>query len=251
MDFQLTGRCAMVTGASGALGAAIARAFADEGMYVLGAGRDRNRLAALEEFHPDRIATVCCDVTDREALAGLPAGAHRRFGRLDVVVNNAGIQTRGAFEEQPQRDWDEHIAVNLTAAVVLTRAAAPMLLGQGSGKVINIASTAGVKGASPGMTAYSATKGALIALTRSLAVEWAPRGVQVNAIAPGAFDSTMQPESLRLPGPALTERVSRIPDGRMGVPAELGPIACLLASPVSAHVTGAVYLVDGGESVRL
>jgi 2-deoxy-D-gluconate 3-dehydrogenase len=101
------------------------------------------------------------------------------------------------------------------------------------------------------MTAYSATKGALIALTRSLAVEWAPRGVQVNAIAPGAFDSTMQPESLRVPGPALTERIRRIPDGRMGAPAELGPIACLLASPVSAHVTGAVYLVDGGESVRL
>src|SRR6202042_2393713 len=107
MDFQLTGRCAVVTGASGALGTAIARALADEGMYVLGAGRDRNRLAALQESHPDRIATVCCDVTDREALADLPARAHRRFGRLDVVVNNAGIQTRGAFEQQSQSDWDE------------------------------------------------------------------------------------------------------------------------------------------------
>jgi 2-deoxy-D-gluconate 3-dehydrogenase len=250
MDFHLSDRSAIVTGASGALGGAIAVALADEGAYVLGVGRNRERLERLEAHPSGRVKTLRCDVRDHEALARIPGEAARRLGSLDIIVNNAGVITRGPFHEQAQSVWDEHLAVNLTAAVVLTRAAAPDLLRRRSGKVINLVSSAALK-APLELAAYAASKAALLQFTRSLAVEWADRGIQVNAIAPGAFESGMQPPDLQVPGAALDARLRRIPDRRFGVPHEVAPIACFLASPLSAHVTGAVYVIDGGETVRL
>jgi 2-dehydro-3-deoxy-D-gluconate 5-dehydrogenase len=250
MDFQLDGHSAVVTGATRGLGRAIAEALANEGVHVLGVGRDVSMLADLEEHESGRIASVRCDVADHDAVTRLPRLAVERFGRLDIIVNNAGLLLKGAFQDQPQAVWEDLLAINLLSAIVLTRAAAPVLLGQGAGKVINIASTNGIRGAAD-VAAYCTTKGALLMFTKALAIEWAPRGVQVNAIGPGAYDSDMQPDHLRKPGPALDERLARIPDGRMGQPHEVGPIACFLASPLSSHVTGALFMTDGGESARL
>jgi 2-deoxy-D-gluconate 3-dehydrogenase len=250
MDLQLAGLGAVVTGASGALGGAIAAALAEEGANVLGVGRDRRRLERLGAHPSGRVQTLRCDVRNQEALGQVPGETIRRIGRLDIIVNNAGVVVPGAFHEQPQSLWDDHLAVNLTAAVVLTRAAAPELLRQGSGKVINMVSSAALQ-APHHLTAYAASKAALLQFTRALAIEWAGRGVQVNAIAPGGFESNLQPADLQFPGPALEARLARIPDRRFGLPHELAPIACFLASPLSAHVTGAVYVIDGGETVRL
>src|SRR5690606_21171109 len=134
--------------------------------------------------------------------------------------------------EHTIESWDWHWAINVRSAGVLTRAAAPILLAQRSGKVINLASTAAVRGI-PDLAPYCATKGALVQMTRALAVEWAPQGVQVNAIGPGAYDTELQPDRFRSAGPALDARLARIPDGRMGQAQEVAPLACYLASSLS------------------
>jgi 2-dehydro-3-deoxy-D-gluconate 5-dehydrogenase len=249
MDLQLSGRVAVVTGASRGLGQAIASAFVAEGMSVVAAARSTSDLSALAAEHPDRIAAVTCDMADREAVAGLVDVAVERFGRLDVVVNNAGIAPAGAFTEMPVDRWDDVFAVNVFAPVVLAQAAGRIFLEQGHGKVINVASTSGLRG-KPTLAAYSSSKGAMLRFTEAVAGEWARHGVQVNAIAPGAFATDAQAAVLESPQ-ILERRLRKIPSGRMGDVAEIGPLACYLASPASDFVTGAVYVIDGGESSKL
>lgn len=249
MDLQLTGRVAIVTGASRGLGQAIASAYVAEGMSVVAAARSTADLAALASGAPDRIAAVTCDMADRAAVAGLVDVAVERFGRLDVVVNNAGIAPAGAFAEMPVDRWDDVFAVNVFAPVVLAQAAGRIFLEQGHGKVINVASTSGLRG-KPTLAAYSSSKGAMLRFTEAVAGEWARHGVQVNAIAPGAFATDAQSAVLESPQ-VLERRLRKIPSGRMGDVAEIGPLACYLASPASDFVTGAVYVIDGGESSKL
>jgi len=249
MDLQLSGRAAIVTGASRGLGRAIAAAYVAEGMSVVAAARSTTDLADLARKDPDRVAAVTCDMTDRAAVAGLVDVTLERFGRLDVVVNNAGIAPAGAFADMPVSRWDEVFAVNLFAPVVLTQAAGAHLLAQGSGKVINVASTSGLRG-KPTLAAYSSSKGAMLRFTEAVAGEWARKGVQVNAIAPGAFATDAQAAVLESPE-MLERRLRKIPTGRMGEVDEIGPLACYLASPASDFVTGAVYVIDGGESSKL
>jgi 2-deoxy-D-gluconate 3-dehydrogenase len=250
MDFKLDNRVAIVTAATRGLGRAIAEALVGEGASVLAVGRDPKYLAELDDHPSKRIATVKGDVTDPDLLRSLPSAAISRFGRLDIVVNNAGIMVRGQFVDQTQDIWDLHVAMNITSTLVLTRAAAPHLIAQGSGKIINMCSSAATKGAGD-IVAYCTTKGAVLQFTRALAVEWARYGIQVNAIGPGGYATEMQPEQLKRAGPALEARLARIPDGRFGRPDEIGPIVCYLASSLSDHVTGAIYMSDGGETVRL
>ena len=249
IDFELEGRVAIVTGASRGLGHAASVALVEQGVRVLAVARSLDELRKLESIAPERIRIIQCDMRDPAAVARLPDEAVAAFGQLDIVVNNAGIAPAGDFLEQPDRIWNEVMAVNVLAPMTLTRAAGKHLVARGSGKIINIASTSGILGKAT-LVAYSTSKGALVQFTKALAAEWAGKGVQVNAIAPGAFATDAQRVVLDSPE-LLARRTRKIPARRMGESTEVGPLVCYLASDKSNFVTGAVFVIDGGESCKL
>lgn len=249
MDLQLAGKVAIVTGAGRGLGRAAALALAAEGVKVLGVARSEDELRSLAAMDPERIGVQTCDMLDTDAVAALPDAAIARFGQLDIVVNTAGIAPAGAFVDMDDETWRRVFAVNVFAPATLARAAGAHLLAQGSGKIINVASTSGILG-KPTLVAYSSSKGAVLQMTKALAGEWAKRGVQVNAIAPGAYETDAQSAVLESEE-FLARRLRKIPAGRMGMPSEIGPLVCLLASPASDFITGAVFVADGGESSKL
>jgi len=249
IDLQLGGKVAIVTGASRGLGRSAALALVAQGVRVLAVARSIKELNQLEAGSPGLIRAVPCDLLDMSAVAALPAMAVAKFGRLDIVVNNAGIAPAGKFLDQSPQVWQDVMAVNVTAPMTLAQAAGRILVPQGSGKIINIASTSGILGKAT-LVAYSSSKGALLQFTKALAAEWAKSGVQVNAIAPGAFETDAQAAVLESPD-LLSRRLRKIPVGRMGNSDEIGPLICYLASPLSDFATGSVFVIDGGESSRL
>jgi 2-deoxy-D-gluconate 3-dehydrogenase len=249
IDFALEGSVAIVTGAGRGLGRAISLALASQGVRILAVARSGDELDALKAAEPDRIAVMQCDMLDAAAVTSLPDAAVRQFSRLDIVVNNAGIAPAGDFTAQSDEEWQRVLAVNVTAPARLTRAAGRHLLAQGSGKIINIASTSGILGKAT-LVAYSASKGAVLQFTKALAAEWAGRGVQVNAVAPGAFATNAQRAVLDSPE-LLARRTRKIPARRMGQTGEIGTLVCYLASRQSDFVTGSVFVIDGGESSKL
>jgi 2-deoxy-D-gluconate 3-dehydrogenase len=216
---------------------------------VLLAARSKEFLDELHARFPARTAVAVCDMRDMDSVAALPAIAVEAFGRLDVVVNNAGIAPAGRFVEQAQATWDEVFDVNVRAPAVLTRAAGAYLIPQKSGHIINVASTSGLKG-KPTLVAYSSSKGAMLQFTKALAGEWARYNIQVNAIAPGAFSTDAQ-SAVTGAADVLAKRLRKIPAGRMGAPAEFGPLVAYLSSSVSQFMTGSVVVIDGGEESRL
>jgi 2-deoxy-D-gluconate 3-dehydrogenase len=249
IDLQLEGKTAIVTGASRGLGRATALALHEQGARVLAVARSLDDLEALEALDPKNIKACQCDMQDANAVAALAQVALDHFGGLDIVVNNAGIAPAGNFLEQDPEIWNRVMAVNVNAPAILARAAGQHMINQGSGKIINIASTSGILGKAS-LVAYSSSKGALLQFTKALAAEWAKTGVQVNAIAPGAFETDAQSAVLESPE-ILKRRLRKIPVGRMGDADEMATLACYLASPKSNFVTGSVYVIDGGESSKL
>jgi 2-dehydro-3-deoxy-D-gluconate 5-dehydrogenase len=249
IDFALEGKVAIVTGASRGLGRAAAVALVEQGASVLAVARSTEELEQLAADYPGLVAIQTCDMQDRAAVAALPQIAIDRFGRLDVVVNNAGIAPAGAFLDQEDSEWDRVLAVNITAPAVLARAAGKHMVARGTGKIINIASTSGILGKA-GLVSYSSSKGALLQFTKALAAEWASKGVQVNAIAPGAFVTDAQKAVLES-AEMLERRLKKIPARRMGEIHEIGPLICYLSSDSANFVTGSVFVIDGGESSKL
>ena len=249
MNFDLENKVAIVTGASRGLGMAAARSLAAEGCKILAAARSVEDLRKFESELPDSIRACPCDMTDIDAVRTLPARAVEEFGRLDIVVNNAGIAPAGLFLDQDDRVWDEVFAINVTAPAMLAKEAARIMVRQGSGKIINVASTSGILG-KRFLVAYSSSKGAVLQFTKALAGELARDGIQVNAIAPGAFVTDAQQAVLESPD-LLARRIAKIPSKRMGDSREMGPMVCYLASPLSDFVTGGVFVIDGGESSQL
>ena len=246
---RLAGKAAIVTGASRGLGRAIALAFAEAGADVALAGRskpDLEETARLAARHGRRAVVVPTDVTVYAEVESLVRRTLDELGRLDIVVNNAGVAKVAPLVEMSPEDWHRMVDANLSGVFYGCRAAAPRLIAQKSGKVINVASVLGAVGL-PGYTIYGATKGGVIALTRTLGVEWARHGIQVNALAPGWFATDMTDEAFA--DPTINERLTRdIPMRRIGRPEEVGPLAVYLASAASDFMTGQTIFLDGGHS---
>jgi NAD(P)-dependent dehydrogenase (short-subunit alcohol dehydrogenase family) len=246
----LAGRVAVVTGASRGLGRAIALALAEAGADVAVTGR---AAAELEETarqavqHDVRALPFVADVSAYPEIERLMAHVVSALGRLDIVVNNAGIARVAPLAEASLDDWRAIVEVNLSGVFYGCRAAAPYLIRQRSGKVINLASVLAAV-ALPGYTMYAATKGAVISLTRTLAVEWARHNIQVNAIAPGWFVTDMNEAAFA--DPRVHERLIRdVPARRTGRLEEIGPLAVYLASTGSDFMTGQTIFLDGGQTV--
>ena len=243
--FRLDGRTAIVTGASGGLGARFARVLHAAGASVVIAARRRERIDALAA-ELDGALAVTCDVTDDAACADLVDAAVAHFGRVDILVNNAGVGDPAPAEDEPPDVFRRTVAVNLTAAFVLSQLAGRRMLEQHHGVIVNIASYLGLVSAGQlPFPSYGASKGGLIQLTRELAAEWGGRGVRVNAIAPGWFPSEMTTE---LFGDERSVRwvERKTPLQRPGREDELDGALLYLASDASSYVTGQILAVDGG-----
>ena len=249
MDLQLRDSVVLVTGASRGLGAAMALALAREGAHVVAAARSVDGLAEVAARGDGRISAIEADMRDDASVAALVPEVIARHGRIDGLINNAGIAPAGAFLTQDPAIWRDAMTVNVLAPMMLAQAAGAHMIEQGGGRILNVASTTGVRG-KPYLVGYSTSKGAVVRMTEALAAEWAASNVQVNCIAPGAFVTDAQKAVTDSPD-LLARRIARIPAGRMADPDELVPLACLLVSPLSSFTTGAVFVVDGGEAGKL
>lgn len=250
MDLAIDGHAVVVTGASRGLGAAIAVALAEEGATVLAAARTTAALDDLAASHPGRIHPVTCDMRDREAVGALADACIARFGRLDAIVNNAGIAPAGKLVDTDLDVMADTLDVNVIAPAALAQAAARHWIATDTaGSVVNISSTSGLKGKAL-LAGYSASKGALIRMTEALANEWARHRIRVNVIAPGAFETEAQ-AAVFADSATLEARLRKIPARRMGAPEEIGPLTAYLVSPVSGFVTGSCFVIDGGEVAKL
>lgn len=246
--FDLAGQVAFVTGAGQGLGQAVALGFAQQGAAVVSV--DMNAETGQETARAivaqgGRAISARCDVTRPEEVGAAVDRAVAELGRIDVLFNSAGVTKRVPAEEFPLEQWRWIIDVNLIGLYVCCQAVGRVMLGQRRGSIINMASFAAMAGLGRGNTAYTASKGGVAALTRELAIEWAPHGVRVNALAPCQMRTPII--SALLTDQALMERlVSKIPLGRIGEPDDLVGPAIFLASDASRMVTGHVLAVDGG-----
>jgi 3-oxoacyl-[acyl-carrier protein] reductase len=243
--FDLTGMTALVTGATGGIGGAIAHALHVNGATVTISGTRIEMLDALAGRLGGRVHVVPCNVADKEAVESLVPAAEAAMGRLDILINNAGITRDNIFMRLKDEEWDQVLAVDLTAAFRLARAAVRGMMRRRFGRIIAISSVVGVTG-NAGQANYAAAKAGMIGMTKSLAQEVASRGVTVNAIAPGFIETVMTD--------ALTDKqkdmiLARVPAGRLGSPDDVAAAAVYLASHEGTYVTGQTLHVNGGMAM--
>jgi 3-oxoacyl-[acyl-carrier protein] reductase len=242
--FDLSGKVALVTGASRGIGRAIACRFAEQGALVVAAARGdhANQTAAALASSGRRAEAVSLDVTDEGAVQKLPGEIVDRHGRLDIVVSNAGIARDQLVMRMKRDDWDGVIATNLTATFLLAQAAVRPMLKQRGGRIIAVSSVVGQTG-NAGQTNYAASKAGLIGFAKALAREVASRGITVNVIAPGLIDTDM---TRAISESAHGDWAQQIPLGRLGSADDVAAAACFLASDEAAYITGHVLAVNGG-----
>ena len=249
--FDLTGRVALVTGGNGGIGLGMARGLAKAGCAIMVAGRNAEKNAAavaeLKALGADCDA-MAVDVANEAACRAMPEAARARFGRLDVLVNNAGVAKGGRPQTLSLEDWNTVIQTNLTAVFLASQAAYPIMQAAGGGKIINIGSMYSLFGGAF-TPAYSSSKGGLVQLTRSLAAAWAADNIQVNAILPGWIVTEMTEGPRTTRAGFSDDIVARTPTGRWGEPDDFEGPAVFLSSSASDFVTGASLAVDGGFSI--
>ena len=239
---------AIVTGAGQGIGLAIAEAFLAHGADVLIVDVDGDKVEAAAESlrsGSGRVEALRCDVTSEADQAALVQACLDRYGKLDVLVNNAGVTRDGYMTKMSEADFDLVLDVSLKGAWLGTRAVAPLFRGQGSGSIINMSSLSGKIG-NPGQTNYSAAKAGLIGLTKAAAKELGPSGVRVNAVQPGLVRTAM---TLAMKPEIFASKEAEVPLGRAGLPEEVAGAVVFLASPLASYVNGAVLEVTGGRGI--
>ncbi|HOA72603.1 MAG TPA: 2-dehydro-3-deoxy-D-gluconate 5-dehydrogenase KduD [Phycisphaerae bacterium] len=249
--FKLDGKVAIVTGATSGLGQAIAIALSQAGADVAGVGSSGKfaETQAAVEKSGRRFLGIQADLSKLENIAPTVAQARSELGRIDILVNNAGIIRRTPSIDFSEKDWDDVVNLNLKSVFFMSQAVARVFLEQGTGgKIINIASMLSYQGGIL-VPSYTASKSGVAGMTKTLANEWAAKGINVNAIAPGYF-ATAATEAIRKDEVRNKAILDRIPAGRWGAPSDLGGMAVFLASPASDYCHGAVYPVDGGWLAR-
>jgi meso-butanediol dehydrogenase / (S,S)-butanediol dehydrogenase / diacetyl reductase len=247
---ELDGRAAIVTGAGSGIGRAIAWSFAEQGCSVGVLDKLGDRAAKVADeigSRGGRAVAVTADVTSAADVEAAVHGVADGFGRLDILVNNAGVGWLGTVQDLTEDEWDQVMAINVRSIFLCSRAAIPHMVKGGGGRIINVASVTGLV-ASPGRAVYCASKGAVVMLTRAMALDHAQQGINVNAICPGVVITSMTEESLRDPA-TRQEKLDKTPLGRLAQPEEIAPAALYLAGPGSSFVTGACLVVDGGWSI--
>jgi len=252
--FSLQGKVAIVTGGNGGLGKGMARGLAGMGANIVIAARNEAKTAqAVKELKAEfgvKAIGIKTDVLNQESVRQMAAKTLETYGRIDILVNNAGMNIRKLPQEYKLEEWQLILRTNLDSALLCSQAVYPVMKAGGGGKIINIGSMTSIFGGAK-IAAYSASKGAVVQLTKCLAVAWAKDNIQVNAIMPGFFDTELTRQG-RKDMPGLEESVlSRTPAGHWGNPEELAGVAAFLASHASDYITGAAIPVDGGYSITL
>jgi NAD(P)-dependent dehydrogenase (short-subunit alcohol dehydrogenase family) len=247
--FSLEGRSALVTGASRGIGAAIAAALDAAGARVAVAARTRARLDEVAQGLRHRAVVIETDLADPEAPARLAAEAEAQLDGVDVLVNNAAVAARLPIGELDAELIDRMYAVNVRAPLLLISALAPGMIARGRGSIISLSSVSGVVG-TPRRSAYAATKGAIDAATRSLAIELGPQGIRVNSVAPGVVDTDMWARNKEIPG-VVEEVIGQTPLRRWSQPSDIADVVVFLASDAARFVTGETLCADGGMARTL
>ncbi|MEJ6673609.1 MAG: 3-oxoacyl-ACP reductase FabG [Alphaproteobacteria bacterium] len=243
--FQLSGRTALITGASGGIGSAIAKNLSQQGAHVILHGTRAGRLEELASEIGTNVSVVTANLSDREAVGGLVSEATKATGAIDILVNNAGITRDNLFMRMKDEEWDDVLEVNLTSSMLLCRSAIRSMMKARWGRIISISSIVGVTG-NPGQTNYAASKAGMIGFSKSLAAEVASRGITVNVVAPGFIETPMTDE---LTDEQKQKLLGNVPAGRLGSSQEVAAAVSFLASEEAAYMTGATLHVNGGMAM--